>query len=313
MAFRIKKGLLVVSLVLLVFLLASCNRVPAGEEPMETSVALAQVQSGTEGLKASFVTGYPPSKIYDINDFVAIVELENKGNYDLSAYDCYLQITGFDANIIRGINYVQSCGDIDGKSVYNLDGGYNQVQWESSNIDLPTGTYEYSPNLNLVMCYNYQTRTSPSVCVDPLFYQITSEQKACTPQNVMMGGGQGAPVSVSYVGVEMTGDTAIFEISVRNSGNGRVLSPYADIVNCGEASLDYDDLDKILYNVEMTGGSLIKCTPSDWLVRMSNDAGKIICSFRINGATAFETPLQITLDYNYIENLQKSIQIIETP
>lgn len=307
------KVVLVSCLVITLIMLSSCARVPAGEEPVETAVAIAQVQSGIEGLRANFVPGYPPNKLYDINDFVAIVELENKGNHDLSAYDCYLQITGFDPNIIRGINYVQSCGDIPGKSVYNLDGGYNQVEWESSNINLPTGTYEYSPNLNLVMCYNYQTRASPSVCVDPLFYQITSEQKACMPQNVMMGGGQGAPVSISYVGVEMTGDTAIFEISIRNSGNGRVLSPYADIVNCGEASLYYDDLDKVLYNIEMTGGSLIQCTPSDWMVRLSNGVGRIVCSFRINGATAFETPLLITLDYNYIENIQRGIQIIETP
>jgi hypothetical protein len=308
-----KRFLLVFVVIVLSLFLASCNRVPAGENPMETSAALAQAQSGIEGLKASFVTGYPPAKIYDINDFVAIVELENKGNYDLSAYDCYLQITGFDSNIIRGINYVQSCGDIDGKDVYNLDGGYNQIEYESTNIDLPAGMYEYTPNLNLVMCYKYQTKANPEVCVDPLFYQVTSEQKACTPMNVMMGGGQGAPVSVSYVGVEMTGDTAIFEISIKNSGNGRVLSPYSDIINCGESVLDYDDLDKVTYNVDMTGGSLVQCTPSDWTVRMNNGAGKIICSFSINEAMAYETPLMITLDYNYIENIQKNIQIIDTP
>ena len=67
------------------------------------------------------------------------------------------------------------------------------------------------------------------------------------------------------------------------------------------------------YTIEMTGGSMIECTPSNGLLRLSNDVGKIVCSFRINGQSAYETPLQITLDYNYIESTQQGIQIISTP
>ncbi len=308
-----KLAVLITLIISLSITLSSCGMISAGENPTETSASLSQAHSGTRGVEAKFVTNYPPSKIYDVNDFIALIEIENKGSHDLDSSDCYLQVTGFDPDIIRGVDYIQSCGDIDGKSVYNLDGGYNQIEYESSNIDLPNGMYEYSPNLNLVWCYNYQTIASPTICVDPLFYEVTSEQKACNPQSVSLGSGQGGPVGVSYVGVEMTGDTAIFEISVSNYGGGRVLSPYADIVNCGEATLDYSDMDHLNYYVEMTGGSLIKCTPSDWELRLNNNAGKIICSFNIDGASAFETPLLITLDYGYIDNTQKSVQIIETP
>lgn len=308
-----KLTLLTLFVISLSLMLSSCGTISAGENPTETSASLSQAHSGTQGVEAKFIANYPPYKIYDVNDFIALIEVENKGSYDLDSSDCYLQITGFDSDIIRGVDYIQSCGDIDGKSVYNLDGGYNQIEYESSNIDLPNGMYEYSPNLNLVWCYNYQTVASPTVCVDPLLYQVTSEQKSCNPQGVSLGSGQGGPVGVSYVGVEMTGDTAIFEISVNNYGGGRVLSPYADIVNCGEATLEYSDMDHLNYYVEMTGGSLIKCTPSDWELRLNNEAGKIICSFDIDGSSAFETPLLITLDYGYIDNVQKSVQIIETP
>ncbi|MBT4445704.1 hypothetical protein HOA92_01895 [archaeon] len=300
-------------LLLGMLLFSSCSIIPQGESADSTSSILSQVQSGTRGIEIDFVSSYPPATLYDVGDMVMLLEVENKGAYDVGGADCYLQVTGFDSNIIRGIDYVQSCGPVDGKNVYNLDGGWNQVEYSSSSITLPDDTLEYSPNLNLVWCYEYQTIANPSICVDPLFYQITSEQKACSPQDVGMGGGQGGPVSVTYTGVDMIGDTAVFEISVQNSGGGRVLSPYADISNCGESVLDYEDLDRVGYTIEMTGGSMIECTPSNGLLRLSNDVGKIVCSFRINGQSAYETPLQITLDYNYIESTQQGIQIISTP
>lgn len=308
--FSVKVGLVLIAMMLL---LSSCNIIPQGEDADSTSAVLSQVQSGTRGVEVDFVNNYPPYTIYDIGDFMMLLEVENKGAYDVGATECYLQVTGFDPNIIRGVDYIQSCGPVDGKNVYNLDGGWNQVEYLSSSITLPDGTLEYSPNLNLVWCYAYQTYANPSVCVDPLFYQITSEQKACTPMDASVGSGQGGPVSVSYVGVDMIGDAAVFEISVHNGGSGRVLSPYADISNCGDSSIDYDDLDRVSYDVEMTGGSLVSCTPSNNMLRLSNGVGKIVCTFNIAGTTAYETPLMITLDYNYMENTQQGVQIIATP
>jgi hypothetical protein len=295
------------------FLLNSCTLIPQGEDEQSTSAVISQVQSGTQGIEVDFVSNYPPRTLYDISEMVMLLEVENKGAYNVGSTECFLQVTGFDPNIVRGIDYVQSCGPIDGKNVYNLDGGWNQVEYSSTSLTLPDGSLQYSPNLNLVWCYAYQTIANPSICVDPLFYQITSEQKACLPKDVSMAGGQGGPVSVTYTGVDMIGDTAVFEISVQNSGGGRVLSPYADISNCGESVLDYEDLDRLSYSIEMTGGSLIECSPSSGLLRLSNEVGKIVCSFRISGSTAYETPLQITLDYNYIESTQQGIQIISTP
>lgn len=304
---------LVLVLLITTLVLSSCSVIPQGEDPQSTSNVLSQVQNGNRGIEARFVNNYPPRTLYDISDLAMLIEVENKGAYDVGAQECFLQVTGFDPNIVQGIDFVQSCGPIDGKNVYNLDGGWNQVEYLSTRLELPRGTLEYSPTLNLVWCYAYQTQANPSVCVDPLFYQITSEQKACTSRDVSMGGGQGGPVSVSYVGVDMIGDTAVFEISVHNGGSGRVLSPRADISRCGESNIDYDDLDRVVYDVQMTGGSLVSCTPSNGILRLNNGVGKMVCTFRVTGTTSYETPLRITLDYNYMESTQRGIQIIDTP
>ena len=312
------KQALIVTFLLLVLFLVACNRVPAGEKPRDTAAILRQVQTGTQGVEVSVLPNYPPLQVYDQNELLAIVEIKNRGNDNLEAQDCFIQISGFDPNIILGgFNQPRSCaeniGTLEGKNVYNLEGGANQLEFKSSTITLPPGVFDYKPTLNFVTCYNYQTIANPSVCMDPLFYQVTAEQKTCLPRDVVMAGGQGGPVGVSLVGVDMVGRKAIFEINIKNFGKGRVLSPHSDLRSCGQASLEYTDLDKVAFDVQMTGGSLLDCKPRDGLVRLTNGLGKLVCQFDIPGASAFETPLTVRLNYNYIQSFQKQIHIVKTP
>ena len=69
-------------------------------------------------------------------------------------------------------------GVLEGKNVYNVEGSTNILEFESS-LNLPYNVPDYSPTLNYLTCYNYHTAAYPSVCVDPLFYQVSSEQKTC--------------------------------------------------------------------------------------------------------------------------------------
>ena len=311
--------MLLVMFSLIFLFVTACGGVPAGEKPLDTAQALRAVQTGTQGVELTLLGDYPPALIYDQNELVAIIDVQNRGNHDVEPEDCFVQVTGFDQNIITGsFNQPRSCADglggpLEGKNVYNVQGSTNQVEFRSSNIVLPQNVFEYNPTLNFLACYNYQTIANPSVCVDPLFYQVTSQQKSCLPRDVSMAGGQGAPVGVSYVGVDMAGSKATFEITVRNFGRGRTLSPNSDIRSCGQASLEYTDLDKVEYNVQMSGGSLIDCKPRDGVVRLNNNQGKVVCQFDIPGASAFDTPLMITLDYNYIQSFTRPLKIVKTP
>ena len=306
--------------VLITLFLVSCQPRPgAGETPLDTAAALQQVRTGTQGVELQLVQDSPPAIIYDQSDLIALVEVKNKGNYNLKAQDCFVQVTGFDRNIISGSfagprSCAESLGVLEGKNLYNTEGSSNLLEFQSS-VNLPLGVPDYNPTLNFLSCYHYHTIASPSVCVDPLFYQVSAEQKTCRPKDVPMGGGQGGPVGVTYVGVDMVGNRAIFEINIKNLGLGigKVLSPFANLNNCGQGSLGYQDLDRVQYNVEMTGGGKVNCKPQDGFVRLSNGQGKIICTFDIPGASAFETPLLIDLDYSYAQSFQKSVRIIKTP
>ncbi|MBS3169079.1 hypothetical protein J4210_01220 [Candidatus Woesearchaeota archaeon] len=311
---------MVISIVFLafIFFLTSCSPQGPGQTPLDTAAALKQVQSGSQGVEVSLLANFPPPTLYDQDQLDLILEVQNKGNHDLDASSCFVRITGIDQSIIRGgLHIPRSCaeriGRLPGKSIYNIEGESNQLEIRSSSIFLPEGVFEYNPTLNIQTCYNYHTRASPQVCVDPALYQITTEQKVCTPRSVSMGGGQGAPVGISYVGVNMVGARAVFEINVQNFGVGKVLSPYSDLQSCGQPSPDLTDLDRVAYSVQFSGGSLINCSPAGGLIRLNNGNGKIVCSFNVPGTGAFESPLLIDLDYNYMQSFQKSIRIVKTP
>jgi hypothetical protein len=310
-----QKRVLIIAFILLAVLLTSCSYKPeSGERPIDSAAALRQVQVGTQGLDLKFLPGLPPYTIYDTTELVAIAEIWNKGNHDMEPGTCFLELIGYDTNIIKGIISRQPCSQtlFEGKKTHNLDGSFEQLELKSSNIMLPFGVFEYEPNLNLVACYNYQTFANPLVCVENSFYIVTSEQKSCFVRDVSTGGGQGAPVGVSYVGVDMAGDKAIFEINIVNHGSGRVLSPLSSLSSCPN-NLEYYDFDKVGYTVELSGGSLIDCKPQDGLVRLSNERGKIVCTFNIGNSQAYETPLMIRLDYNYMQQLLQRVKIIKTP
>ena len=131
-----------------------------------------------------------------------------------------------------------------GKNVYNIEGGLGNVEFKSGSIALPTGVDRYNPPLVATACYEYKTLASPEVCVDPGFYELTSEQKACQVQDFGLSGGQGAPVAVTFVNVDMVGSKVVFEIDVANVGGGRVVSPRASLAKC-PIGLRYDDFFKI--------------------------------------------------------------------
>lgn len=311
-----KKEVIIVSLMLILLFITSCAYKPnAGETALESSVAVQKASQGTRGIEFKFLQDYPKKTMYDTTQLNGLVEIWNKGTYDLSPSECYLELIGYDKNIIKGVYHRQSCvstGTLGGKTPYNLDGSYNQIEFKSSSIRLPLGVNRYTPTLNLVACYEYQTYANPLVCVENPLYQVSSAQKTCIVKDVSGSSGQGGPVSVSYVDVEMAGNKAIFAITVKNNGKGRVISPLTSLANCPN-TLAYSDFDKVGYSVSMSGGNLISCKPEDRYVRLTNNVGKIICSFNVGNTAAYETPLMIDLDYNYMQYLKQQIQIIKTP
>lgn len=260
----------------------------------------------------NFLQDAPPRQIYDSADLVGVLELYNLGTYDINKNKCFVQFGGFDQNIVRGVNARQVCGDLPGKSEFLVDGGYGTLEFKSSNILLPLDVDIYNPDVVATACYEYQTVASPQVCIDPAFFEVSREQRACEVRDFSVAGGQGAPVAVTFVDADMVRNRAIFKIDIQNVGGGRVVSPRVSLTQCLSGP-KYDEFDQVRYAVSLSSGTMISCSPQDFLVRMKDGRGKIVCTFDVGNTRAYETPLRVELNYNYMQSIQTPVEIIRTP
>jgi hypothetical protein len=111
-------------------------------------------------------------------------------------------------------------------------------------------------------------------------------------------------------------DRVAFNVKVSNAGGGTPLYSGTTLTTECPNRIDAKNYNIVRYDVEMVGGQKVKCAPEiegEQRIRLVNNAGTIYCSFKISGDSAYTTPLKVTLDYNYMDTIQKDIQIIKTP
>jgi len=310
-----KRGIIsIVVMISLVLVLVGCTSRPgpdASQEPEE-------VYRGTRGLVMKFAQNQPQSKIYDTTSLNVLLELENKGTSDLSGSRCWLYLSGYDPNIIRGINQRKLCSTaLEGKSVFNPEGGFSTQQFSTDLIDLPEFMDSLPQKILATACYEYITSASPVVCIDPRQYEIGPIERACNVRDISLGGGQGAPVAVTFVGVEMAGrDKIAFTIRISNVGGGTPFYRGTSLSRDCPNNIAVQDYNIVNYFVDMTGGSKIRCSPEiegEEKVRLVNGKANIFCTFNVRGNSAYTTPLLIDLDYNYQDSISKNIELIKTP
>ena len=323
---------LVIIAIILVSLVYGCKTGTPSVSPEDG--APSEIYKGYTGLEMSFMSNLPPDKIYDSTPLDIMLELQNTGVYDLTGR-CQLYLHGYDENIIPGLLTTEQCGDLEPKTQYNPEGGRDTQEFYTTNIYLPEKVDSLEQSFIITACYRYQTVANPVVCIDPRLYEPVPIERACTVKDVTLSGGQGAPVSVDKVEVQMMKGKVLFKIHISNKGaattgttifgkkevtetgrRGTVLSSHSSVVDDCPFHLDPNDYYVVDYWVDMTGGSLIKCSPEidgDYRIRLVDNKGTIYCYFNIYGESAYTTPLNIQLDYNYMESVSKQVEIIKTP
>ncbi len=216
-------------------------------------------------------------------------------------------------------------------------------------LNLDSITDSYSTNIFAQSVYPYITDANIVLCVDPDVYGISASQKACEMRPYSSGSGQGAPVGVTKIEpTAIGGGKILYRVYIANLGDGEVVdyskAPYemkpSDIghvryrigspsaggtrisITTGDGSvtigstvrditgeavgLSYRDKNfRINYNPKSNYAY------SEDMVRLHD--GKAVITKVIdysNNAYAFQTPLQITLEYGYMESAQQRIEIV---
>ncbi len=328
-----KKEAVLVVLILLILFSAGCG---VRQTSDADTVSQEKIYSGTGGLTMTFLKNNPPDKIYDTEPLSMIVGLANKGISDLSGTRCSLYLSGYDDNIIRGLPKSVACGLLEPKSTYNPEGGYVTAEFSTDHsFLLPEGLDFLDQSFMVTACYEYKTIARPVVCIDPHLHTIGAIDRACNVQDVTLTGGQGSPVSVDKVDVNMAKNKVRFKIYISNKGGlvtggtsifdkgktkaagrrGVVFDPNTNLGNC-PGYLEPRDYDIVNYVIGM-GGSQGVCYPQrDNLnkVQLVDNKAVIYCTFEVSPVITAQTKvLNIDLYYNYMDSIIKDVTIVKTP
>lgn len=295
------------------FLLGAC-RAP---ETKEEAMFVPEFRVGTQGVVMRFVPNQPPPRLFSGEELNALIELENRGTYTVGGPADKVYLSGFDPTIITGIStFGEQIPVLEGRSQFVPQGGFGSVSFEGLTRLLKD---RYPVTLIANACYGYETVAAANVCVDPNPFAPTVRQKVCTPRNVPLSGGQGAPVAVSLVEVQASPGTTRFKIHVQNVGGGEVFrsgtqylakcSPYTE-------GLAFDEIGYVELADVLISGVSIKhtCKPLDrGHVRLSNNQGVVFCEFSLPRAAApYVTPLTVILRYGYRDTIMTRLEILPT-
>jgi hypothetical protein len=235
------------------------------------------------------------------------------------------------------------------KSKLNPSGGVCAEEFKGR-LNLDSITDSYSANIFAQAVYRYITDANIVLCIDPDVYHVSPAQKSCQMTTYSSGAGQGGPVGVTRIEpVAIGGGKILYRIYIQNLGDGEVIdynkAPYemrpSDVGHvryrigtpAGNSGISISITGNAVTDVtgsavaDMTGKAVgisyrdknfqISFNPksnyayTEDVIRLNNKQGVITKVIDYSGnAYAFQTPLQITLEYGYMQSAQKKIEIV---
>ncbi len=333
----VKKGVLIAILIILILSIFGCRRADV-DEPREYNY-----RTGTQGLVLNFPTNMPTEIYENDRDVRFMVEVRNKGAFpqsdEVDEFRGKLWIGGHDDRILRiyprlGSSISQGVNldgyELEGKSVYNRDGGYSGVEFQMDVGDLPQGMPYYRPRLIVTASYLYKTIANPMICVDPEPRSTRVREKVCEIGDygtMGRGGGsgkggrvgagqgsQGAPIAVTRIEEDVTGSDIIFKIYIRNAGQGLVILE-SDIDQNPNEGYDWRDMNLVrIEDIRVGNIRMTECRPTIGRdVQLIDDEGYIFCRLdkSVAGGKAYVTPLNIMLSYGYTTSIERDIEVFE--
>ena len=287
-------------------------------KPTQQAALSENYRTGNQGLRLTFVTNTPPARVFDTDELNAVIEVENLGAYSTKGVADKIYLSGFDPAIITGIKTTgESIPPLEGKTAYTQKGTTDRVAFKGIPTMLSAKKIDKYPiKLLATACYEYETIASTSICIDPNPYSTTITQKACTPTNPSVGGGQGGPVAVTGIQLEPAPGMTRLTITITNTGGGEAFKPgLSTLQKCSPYTqgLEFDEINMVqVYDISLPGYSIINsCRPLDQgNVRLVNNKATIYCEINTQGQSTYTTPLTIRLGYGYRSTIFKDTQLV---
>lgn len=295
---------LIVTLALLLVILTGCQGLKFGQTKEQAPGE--DVHRGFKGVSINFARNAPPDELFEGSPLDIIVELRNGGAAEAQGT---LYLSGYDPSIFP-IQPQYDYFTLEARSRFNTLGGYELKTFHSDNVVLPQGTDLLTQNLIAYACYDYATEADIQICIDPNPLSVL-ENEVCKPIAPAVGAGQGGPVGVTAIKEDAAPGKVGFQITIANQGDGSVIEKNS-MNNC-PSNLRFIDVDTVYYSVNLQGAPG-DCEPKQ-KVRLANKQGLIYCRFTLSDdkALAYQSVLQIDLDYGYLSQKSKTIRVKGIP
>ncbi|HEY9705243.1 MAG TPA: hypothetical protein V6C58_22585, partial [Allocoleopsis sp.] len=206
---------------------------------------------------------------------------------------------------------------LEGRNPNNPTGGMDVIEFPATILTLPPSLEQFNQRIMVTSCFDYATHASTMVCIDP--EPFSNVRKACRPQTVSLGGGQGAPVAITSVEQRAGRGRTTFVINVRHNKKNAFdeLYDYFSLYKCDPASGEVvKSTDKnIVYvgyvylsNWDIT----MNCIP-DQVIRLDEAGnGQITCNVEFPpgiSTSAYQAPLEVELWYGYSKTIFRDVII----
>jgi len=310
---RGKTALFFVLAVSISLLLSSCSSLVLFGKGQQKEIAVTEesLRTGTDSLVMSFYKDTPPQKVHVNQAIPLALVLSNKGASDIKNGRVILSYEGA---FLENINEpwqkynvpISSAGDfftfdLEGKSINNPQG---ETQVYSKNFEAKSiGENRQSIDVSFTAyaCYDYETKKSIPICIDPIKYQETS--KPCQIQALTLDS-QGGPLAITKVEPELVSKGNGYELSVKiylqNKGKGLLYKKGGTDEACkGKAKwniLEEGDFDLRLGSDEQNN---FKCSPFPIDISEKDSFIKCIYNPTITETQPYTTTLFVDITYGY--------------
>lgn len=272
---------------------------------------------GKEGIVIDFVDDAPPlSGIFKDDPFPIDVELINKGETEVGEGSATVYLTGtsyssstVDKEKTEGSNDVFIAG---------IEESEDGLVEDSLIVSLGSVTYkgdilgESVPlDVRASVCYPYETKVqADNFCVPSTARRLTGTDDceiATTENLIREKENSGAPVQITSLREQQGPDFVRVTLDINNVGTGDVITP-------GVCKRDFDRAD--LDQVKVVMPTNFVCSFRDGqedhegLVELRSGHGVLRCKRDVsNSGNAFKESVGITLNYNYLQEISKSVTV----
>ena len=296
-------------------LLTGCNSLPFTTNNPEPTVE--DIYSGSEGLVIEFLENAPPETIVEGSAFKSGFNIKNKGASDikkgyflLGLEKEFLELYSWDGGAYED----RVTFDLKGKSLSLPDGDEDLLFANLDSRDIGIQREEIETTIFATACYDYQTIATAQVCIDTDPYDIKVADKACTASDISLSS-QGAPVAVNdieYI-LSVSRDEEVvkpqFTIHINNLGDGTIVTQGKSDVACSAKPLEKNDLNVIKISAALSGSELT-CNPA--VLKLTSEYDYTVCTLATGiyeNQPNYYAPLEITLNYGYMQTISDTIKI----